>query len=263
MLTEALLLKVAKAAVLLAEGEVKRAALAHVRGAIREFSNDERFRQAAQADREQILWTLHEVVIEVARAIFDRKLDGDQAVQALLELARDPQTGRAFRALLGEAGVSDDERVAMLAVGYFVGAESPTLRDRLNASLRGLFPEDASVLGTLVEQASDIPMADLVAVAVVGQDQWRLAGCLQGRVIHSLGASVSPHALRALSAAHCIELERPRARAGEIFLSNPQDGQIDQVFFVHGLPLGRELHRVLDRVDWREIARRRAPSAIV
>lgn len=244
-----------------AAGMATDAALAKVKDGLLRFDNDHRFLAAVAADREQILWTLLEVTIAVARAVCGQKLDGEQAIQALLAMATDPTTVRRFRALLNEAAASTDERIAMLAVGYFVGASDPSLRDRLDWALRGLFPADADVLGHVVEQSARVAKgAQLSAFEIEGvtDDEWILTTHVFTDGIQvPQGPRVEVSSLRALAAAQCIQLSavttpNTMAMKGRARREWPHS--------LRALPLGCELHRILGTVEWREIARRRGAA---
>ena len=249
-------------------------AMSRVKELLAQFSNDAQFQAAVAADREQILWTLHAVAIAVGRVVLGRELDGEQAVQALLTMARDPATVRRFRALLNEAAVSTDDRVAMLAAGYFVGSEQPALTDRLDWAVRGLFPADAHALAELVKaDEARLRYSDMYLHVSKEYDSPRYLLSLgrHGKAAGP-GRQIDTQSLLSLSNAECITL-------GD-WMPEPRNPQLTQIPItgtpvatpnspgrwraVEVLPLGHELHRTLAKVDWREIARRRkagAPSA--
>src|SRR4051812_25786282 len=72
-------------------------------------------------------------------------------------------------------------------------------------------------------------------------------------------ACVSSLSLRALRSAHCIAVldDVPSGRAIDE-IADQREELIHHPISV--LPLGRELHRILSTVDWREIARRRGST---
>jgi hypothetical protein len=268
MLNEAAVLTaVVAAAKSTAIGAAKSALVAKGKKLLARFDADERFQTALDEERDQILWTLHAVAIEVAGIATDRQLDGEQAVQLLLGMASDPTTRRRFRALLNEAVTSCDERVAMLATGYFVEAKATSLRDRLDWALRGLFPDDANVLGQVIECAERLLIGQwLIALerteAAVGQESWALVIRNEGSPSSDTGLTVSAQSLRSLHLAQCLAISEGIIVADKVLADGSVPDGRERVRSLEVLPLGRELHRILGTVDWREIAGRRAAAGV-
>lgn len=255
---------VAKAMESAAASYAKGAALAKGKDLLARFDNYQGFLAAVAEDREQILWTLLEVIIAVGRAVSGKDLDGEPAVQALLAMATDPSTVRRFRALLNEASTSTDERVAMLATGYFVGAQTSSLRDRLDWAVRSLFPDDASALASVIECRARLgPGEWLTALELKGTATngatWFLVAAADGvqrRLVD--GLEIPTQSLRALHGAQCLAVLEGVGLADPLIVDDslPNGGQ-QRAHSVDVLPLGLELHRTLGTIDWRAIARRR------
>lgn len=222
------------------------------------FDNAKRFESAVREERESILWTLHAVLIDVASAVFGRRLDGEQAARLLRELACDPRTRRRFHALLNEATTSTDERIAMLAVGYFIGAESTTMRERLDWALRALFPDDADTLRVVVAESDRLFPGNLIAFdSTADEESWSLVTRdTRGPELEN-GRKCSAQSLRALNGVHCISISIADARNVPSTQPHPNEHIRLVRHRIEILPLGRELHRIFGTIDWRETARRR------
>lgn len=237
---------------------IKTAALAQGKKQLAEWSTLAQLQRGIAADQRVVVEILRRAAIDVVRGgIAGRDLDGDQALQFLSTRAADPMTPRRLRALWNEASISADDRVAMLAVGYFVGASEPSLRDRLDWALRGLFQADADVLGTVVEHRSQLePRQEQLALELKGasQDSWVLAATVPHKMPER-GPAVPAQSLLALNNAQCLTVSDGGDQPERIVSQDPP--QVGRVHLVTLLPLGNELHRILSTIDWREIARRR------
>lgn len=215
--------------------------------------------EAWAADTDRLLGLMTDAATEVARVCLGRNLTSEHAMKALIAMAREPKTQRRLRTLWAEAATSNDERVAMLAVGYFVQGASTTMQERFDAAIRNIFPEDADVLAWLVE-LEGTPDTHVVVYQFTntpeGYGELRLAdeaGNSGATPREAKAIKVSLSAIHALGAAQCIEIKNGAAGflGGAI---RARDGGVREAHSVRVLGLGRHLHASLTKVDWRTIA---------
>lgn len=238
------------------------AALTKPRELLTRFNADAQFQAAIDEHNADILWMLHAVAIAVARAVHGRDLDAESAMRLLLKTVGDPRTRHRFAALSSEARNSASERVAMLAAGYFVGAEPTSPQDRLDWAVRQLFAADVEVLGTIVELNAKLQPGEALMVTERREgphDVWIAVPSVGGEIRQLLdGPALSGGSLRALAAAQCLAMSGEADPEPNLMVSGGGlPGEIVRAHSVEVLALGRELHRILSTVDWREIARRR------
>jgi hypothetical protein len=230
------------------------AAFAKGKRLLQRHDPDKLLAKAAAENVQRTSRIVAEILVEVA--ISGQKLGGDQALQWLLTSSSDRvMIRRRVRALMNEAGVSTDERIAMLAVGHFVRVESTSMRERLDWAVRGLFPDDADALGVVIEESGRLFPSRLIAFdSTIDETSWSL----DTRDTHGpeleTARKCSAQSLRALASAHCISI----ADVGGVPSTAPHPNcHIRLVRHrIEVLPLGRELHKVLGKIGWREIARR-------
>jgi len=103
----------------------KRVMSQKTRELLNRFSADARLSEALAEEREQILWTMHAVMIAVAKALTGEELDGEQAVCRLLALANgESGSRRRFLRYWRQLEMSSDDRVAMLTTALVTGSMS-------------------------------------------------------------------------------------------------------------------------------------------
>lgn len=257
MLTEAIITAVLEQTGRKALNAVTRSGIGYVRDSLAaRLDSDHQFQRAQEDERDAILWTLHAVLRATVRSVFGRDLGEDQVAALLFKVASDPDTRRRFRALLNAAVQSSDERIAMLAVGYFVDARSTSLRARIDVALPTLFPDDAAALGHALDLLAVTPGRRFVAAVAYPEseahiDHWQLCA-LRNERVESGPVWVSAHSLRGLDRAQCIAMTDGVIVADNLALPDGPGGP-ERHHALEVLPMGFELHRILGTVDWRSI----------
>jgi hypothetical protein len=245
---------------------------------LRKFGADARLAEAIAEERDQILWTMHSVMIAVTRAITGEQLDGEKAVERLLVLASsDSPERRRFIRFWKQMEISPDDRVAMLSAAYIGAAvssqahdsrESAAKRDRLDWLTLSLFPEDARALSTIValhrihgclRVTHHSDAAHIAAVPVVNYSPSytgdTFADMEEGEDI-SVIERVSEECFNVLVVGGAIRIsltEPMKPSATNPFVGRAVEGAFDdtrsysQVFLTES---GRALHELLRIVDW-------------
>lgn len=267
MITEILVKQVLGAVASETVDTAKGSALARTGGFLRErLDADARIKTALAKHQDEILWTTYSVVIALVRALYGRDIDQEHAIELMIRIASDPTTRHRFSAMVNEGRRSGSaERIAMLAAGMLAGAEPTNANERLDRAVLDLFPDDAAALATVIALSEGLDAkSQLIAVEVANDphrhERWRVVVASDSKPDLAKGTDVPVQSLRALANVLCIALgdSLGGGLASEVMTEDALDAEIGIPRGIEVLPLGRELHRVLNTIDWREVAKQRA-----
>lgn len=226
------------------------------------YDPDRQVAEAWSEQKEEILFLAHRILIEFGRVVGGQELDGEEALARLISFATAPQTRHRFRAFCLESAVSTDERVAMLATGLLTPTRPTSLQERMDRAMASLFPDDAATLQTLVKLSEQLrPQHSLAAVSIepaLDRDYWFVIPGGDSRYYPDMSElRLATQSLYCLRRAACIDMSDGIVQVDPLITSPEVPPTAEQTCRrLEVLPIGFELARTLESVDWRELARR-------